>query len=351
MRNEIYWQAVKNNDSRFDGAFVYGVNSTKIYCKPSCASKLPKPENINFFPSNETAEAAGFRACLRCQPKQAAVNSKLQTVLRACEIIEIETDLSLENLSAKFQISPTHFQKSFKEIIGVSPKKYAEMKRLENFKNQIKGGNDVTSAMYESGFGSSSRLYENVSEKLGMTPKVYAEKGRNMQIEYTIVDCDLGKMLVARTAKGVCAVTFGDDEKTLAAKLGDEYKNAEITENNEELKDFIKEISANLAGKNKTLDLPLDLQTTAFQMRVWEVLRKIPYGETLSYSDVAEKIGNKKAVRAVATACASNRVALVIPCHRVVGKNGELSGYRWGIERKRKLLEKESGTEAQMKAF
>lgn len=341
METEIFWKAVQNNDARFNGAFVYGVDSTGIYCKPSCSSRLPKRENVHFFDSSITAENKGFRACLRCQPKNETANPQAEIVLRACEILEREEQISLEDLGAELNLSAAHLQKIFKEIIGVSPKKFAEMKRLEKFKAEIKKGNDVTSAMYDAGFNSSSRLYENVAEKLGMTPKTYARKGKNMTINYTITDCGLGKLLVARTAKGVCAVTFGDDEKTLKDNLFSEYERAEITENNANLKDYVKAILSNLQGANKSLDLPLDLQATAFQMRVWDILRKIPYGETASYSDVAEKIGNKNAVRAVATACASNRVALVIPCHRVVGKNGNLSGYRWGIERKKAILERE----------
>lgn len=341
METEIYWKAVQNNDARFNGAFVYAVDSTRIYCKPSCSSKLPKRENVQFFNSLETAEKQGFRACLRCKPQSETANPQTEIVLRAAEILEAEEQISLEDLSTKLKVSAAHLQKVFKEIIGVSPKKFAEINRLERFKNEIKKGSDVTGAMYEAGFGSSSRLYENVSAKLGMTPKTYAKEGKNMTINYTITDCELGKLLVARTAKGVCAVTFGDDEKTLRENLLNEYKNAEITENNAGLKDYVEAILANLSGENKTLDLPLDLQATAFQMRVWEALRKIPYGETVSYSDVAEKLGNKNAVRAVATACASNRVALVIPCHRVVGKSGDLSGYRWGVDRKKAILEKE----------
>jgi AraC family transcriptional regulator of adaptative response/methylated-DNA-[protein]-cysteine methyltransferase len=341
MKTEIYWKAVQNNDARFDGAFVYGVDSTGIYCKPSCASRLPKRENVRFFSSTETAENKGFRACLRCQPKNETANPQAEIALRACEILEREEQISLEDLGKELSLSAAHLQKIFKGIIGISPKKFAEMKRLEKFKHEIKKGNDVTSAMYDAGFNSSSRLYENISEKLGMTPKTYAKKGKNMTINYTITDCDLGKLLVARTEKGVCAVTFGDDAKVLKENLWAEYKNAEITENNANLKEFVEAILANLEGTNKTLDLPLDLQATAFQMRVWNELRKIPFGETVSYSDVAEKIGSKNAVRAVATACASNRVALVIPCHRVVGKSGDLSGYRWGIERKKAILESE----------
>jgi len=342
METEIFWKAVQNNDARFNGAFVYGVNSTGIYCKPSCSSRLPKRENVKFFTSFEIAENKGFRACLRCKPQSETANPQTEIVIRACEILEAEEQITLEDLSAELNLSAAHLQKIFKEIIGVSPKKFAELKRLEKFKNEIKKGNEVTDAMYEAGFNSSSRLYENVAEKLGMTPKTYAKKGKNMKIDYTITNCDLGKLLVARTEKGVCAVTFGDDENALTENLFSEYEQAKITENDTNLKDYVKAILANLEGADKTLDLPLDLQATAFQMRVWEILRKIPYGETVSYSDVAAQIGNKNSVRAVATACASNRVALVIPCHRVIGKSGDLSGYRWGIERKAKLLQKES---------
>ena len=342
METEIYWKAVEANDARFNGAFVYGVNSTGIYCKPSCASRLPKRENVLFFEDFGKAEQSGFRACLRCRPKNEKANPQTEIVLRAAEILETEEQISLADLGAAVNLSASHLQKIFKEIIGVSPKKYADMKRLEKFKAEITQGKDVTGAMYEAGYGSSSRLYENVSEKLGMTPKTYTAKGKNMKINYTITDCDLGKLLVARTVKGICAVAFGDDGKVLAENLFREYKNASVTEDNTNLKDYVEAVLANLDGTNKALDLPLDLQATAFQMRVWDILRKIPYGETLSYSDVAEKLGNKNAVRAVATACASNRVALVIPCHRVVGKSGDLSGYRWGVERKKTILERES---------
>lgn len=341
MENEIYWRAVKNNDARFNGAFVYGVNTTKIYCKPSCASRRPKRENVKFFDSSEIAEAKGFRACRRCEPTREAPNPKAEIAIRACEIIETREQITLENLSAELNLSPAYLQKTFKEIIGASPKKYAEIKRLGKFKSELKNGGEVVGAMYESGFGSSSRLYENVSEKLGMTPAIYKKGGKDLRIEYSITVCGLGKLLVARTGKGICAVTLGDDGQTLFESLQKEFSKAEIIETNANLTNYIEAILAHLAGNNKILDLPLDIQATAFQMRVWEALRKIPYGETISYSDVAEKIGDKNAVRAVATACASNRVALVIPCHRVVGKNGNLSGYRWGVERKKAILEKE----------
>ncbi len=341
MENEILWQAVKNNDARFNGAFVYGVNTTKIYCKPSCASRRPKRENVKFFEDFSAAEEKGFRACQRCQPKNEKPNPQAGIILRACEILATEERITLEDLSAELNLSPAYLQKIFKDVIGVSPKKFAEMKRLEKFKSELKNGSEVTDAMYESGYGSSSRLYENVSEKLGMTPAVYKKGGKDLKIEYAVTDCDLGKLLAARTEKGICSVTFGDDKKSLFENLRAEFPQAELVENGAKLKIYVEAILKNLAGTNKTLDLPLDVQATAFQMRVWEALRKIPYGETVSYAEIAERLGNKNAVRAVATACASNRVALVIPCHRVVRRDGSLSGYRWGVERKKAILEKE----------
>lgn len=346
MKTEIYWKAVQTSDARFNGVFFTGVNTTKIYCKPSCPARLPKRENVQFFDSCKKAEAEGFRACLRCQPKMEKANPQTETVIRACEILEREEQVSLEFLGTELNINPTHLQKIFKEIIGVSPKKFAESKRLSKFKSEIQNGSEVVDAMFEAGYGSSSRLYESASEKLGMTPAVYKKGGKGMEINFTIVDCELGKMLVARTEKGICSLTFGDDESELADLLNKEFPKARIRQSDAKLKDFVKAILANIKGTNKTLDLPLDLQATAFQMRVWDALQKIPYGETVSYQEIAEKIGNKKAVRAVAGACAKNRVAIVIPCHRVVRSDGSLSSYRWGVERKKRILEKEKALPA-----
>ena len=349
MNNEIFWQAVTNNDARFNGVFFVGVKTTGIYCKPTCRARLPKRENVEFIRSWQEAEDKGFRACLRCRPQlEKAIDPQIESVVRACEILEAEESISLEELSAELKLSPYHFQRKFKEIIGVSPKKYAENIRLQKFKNEIRQGSDLVTAMYESGFGSSSRLYENISDKLGMTPKTYKQGGKGMKIDYTITDCGLGKMLVARTDKGVCAVTFGDDENFLIEKLFAEYPQATISADDKNLREYVEAILQNLAGRNKRIVLPIDVQATAFQMQVWEALRKIPYGETLSYKQIAEKLGNPNAVRAVARACATNRVAVVIPCHRVVGSDGNLSGYRWGIERKKKLLdaERENRSEA-----
>ena len=346
MNNEIFWQAVKQNDKRFDGLFFTCVITTKIFCKPSCPARLPKRENVFYVKSQKDAEDKGFRACLRCKPEEiGAVDEQVEKMLVACELIENEEGVSLDVLGKTLELSPSHLQRTFKKIIGVSPKKYAERNRLEKFKSEIKKGSGVTEAIYGAGFGSSSRLYENASEKLGMTPSVYKKGGKGMKIIYTITDCELGRLLIARTEKGICGVKLGDSDEELFNDLKEEYSKAEISKDEKNLKKFTQIILDHLDGKTPNIDLPIDVRATAFQMQVWETLRKIPYGKTLTYSEVAEKIGNKKAVRAVASACAKNQVALIIPCHRVVGKNGKMSGYRWGIERKKKLLENERETQ------
>jgi AraC family transcriptional regulator, regulatory protein of adaptative response / methylated-DNA-[protein]-cysteine methyltransferase len=344
MENEVFWKAVTTNDARFDGAFYLGVKTTGIYCRPSCRARLPKRENIDFFPTWQSAEENGLRACLRCKPKDhSAADPLVAKIVKACELIETDEGYTLEELASELGLSQFHFQRSFKEVIGVSPKKYAEAKRMEKFKEGLRAGSDVVTAMYDSGFGSSSRLYEKASKDLGMTPAAYKKGGKGMEINYTITDCELGRILVARTIKGLCNVAFADDDSTLEDNLRKEFPNAEIVKDAEVLKEFVDEIVKHLKGKTKRLDLPLDIQATAFQMQVWELLRKIPYGETVSYSQIAEMLGDKNKVRAVARACASNRVAVVIPCHRVVGADGKLTGYRWGVERKEKLLRAEKG--------
>jgi len=346
METELYWQAVKANDARFDGAFVLGVKTTGIYCRPSCRARLPKRENVDFYVSPQVAEKQGFRACKRCDPKHVnGVDPQVTRILQACEMIDSDEMVTLTDLSTAVGLSTYHLQRSFKELIGVSPKKYAEAKKMEKFKEGLRDGSDVTTAMYDAGFGSSSRLYEKASENLGMTPATYKKGGQGMTISYAITDCELGKLLVSRTKRGICSVTFGDDNATLLDGLESEFPNAEIAEDAEDLKTAVDSILKYLEGKTKRLVLPLDLQATAFQMQVWDFLRKIPYGETRSYSQVAEALGDKKKVRAVAQACAKNRVAVVIPCHRVVASDGKLSGYRWGVERKRQLLEREGAAE------
>lgn len=344
MEDEVFWNAVRTNDARFDGAFYLGVVTTGIYCRPSCRARLPKRENISFFPTWQAAERSGLRACLRCRPKEhEAADPRVAKMLRACEMLRTAEEMpSLEELAAAVGSSPYHLQRSFKEIIGISPKKYSEAIRMEKFKEGLRAGSDVTTAMYDSGFGSSSRLYEKASENLGMTPSAYKKGGQGVAINYTITDCELGRILVARTIKGLCNVAFGDDDTALEENLKSEYPKAELVEDAAVLKTFVDEILKHLAGKKKRLDLPLDIQATAFQMQVWELLRKIPYGETVSYSQIAELLGDPKKVRAVARACAGNRVAVVIPCHRVVAKDGSLAGYRWGLDRKQKLIDLEN---------
>lgn len=336
---EIRWKAVLEKDKNFDGVFVLAVLSTKIYCKPSCPARKPKRKNVLFFDSCNEAENKGFRACLRCKPKESG-DAQTDLIKRACRLIEENEDetLTLERLSELLNVSKFHLQKTFKKIVGVSPKKYAEIHRVKKFKALLKEGESVTDAIYEVGFGSSSRLYEKSNAQLGMTPTKYRRGGEGMKINYTITKCSLGLLLVAATEKGLCSVAFADDEDVLEENLTKEYTRALIVKNENGLHEFVNELLLHLEGEKTKIDLPLDVQATAFQTRVWEALREIPYGETRSYSDIAKELNQPTATRAVARACATNPVAVVTPCHRVVRENGELSGYRWGIERKKKLL-------------
>jgi len=334
---------VREKNQAFDGLFYFGVRTTGIFCRPSCSSRTPRAENVSFFDTATDAERAGFRACLRCKPldeyfpgKNAELVANALDTLRNSEI-EIAT---IDELSSHLNVSPGHLQKTFKAVLGLSPKEVMDIMRIENFKENVRE-TDVTTSLYESGFGSSRSLYEKAGERLGMTPAVYKKGGKGMKINYTIVDSPLGKMLVARTERGICAVSFGDEEASLRDELSQEFFAAEINSDDSGLQDAVRAILRSLDGEKTILTLPLDLRASAFQMRVWSELRKIPYGETRSYAEIAEAVGNPKAVRAVARACATNPVALVNPCHRVIGSNGKLSGYRWGIDRKSKLLEKE----------
>jgi AraC family transcriptional regulator of adaptative response/methylated-DNA-[protein]-cysteine methyltransferase len=342
---ETRWQAVQAKDARFNGIFFYGVRSTGIYCKPSCPSRRPRREQVLFFASFKAAETEGFRACLRCHPRDAVEGRdyQLEMVKRACRIIEAQTEgpLSLDSLGKRLNVSPHHLQRTFKQITGVSPRQYAAAHRLEQFKLSIKEGRDVTGAMYEAGYGSSRGLYEKASEQLGMTPATYQRGGKGMSINYTIVNCHLGRLLVAATERGVCAVNFGDDDQQLEAALSSSYGAALIRRDETHLNDSVNALLRHLDGSQPHLDLPLDVQATAFQLRVWEELRKIPYGATRSYGEIANSIGRPSASRAVAQACAANPVALVNPCHRVVRGSGNISGYRWGTQRKHALLEHE----------
>jgi AraC family transcriptional regulator of adaptative response/methylated-DNA-[protein]-cysteine methyltransferase len=344
LEREVYWQAVETRDARFNGVFVYGVRSTGVYCKPSCPSRRPRREKVEFFGALEEAEASGFRACLRCKPREAAApDPRAELVLRVCRRIEerYAAAPTLEELGAESGVSPHHLQRTFKSLTGITPRQYAAALRLRLFKSRVKEGADLTAAIYDAGYGSSSRLYESASDRLGMTPATYRRKGKGMKITYAIADSRLGRMLVAATERGVCSVQLGDADEELEAALAAEYPAAEISRDEARLGDTVEGILRHLEGARPDLGLPLDLQATAFQLRVWEELRRIPYGSTRSYAEVAEAIGQPTAARAVARACATNPVALVTPCHRVVRAGGALGGYRWGVGRKERLLEQE----------
>ena len=337
------WEAVLARNTSFDGKFVFAVSSTHIYCRPSCPSRRPRRERVSFFELPETAEQAGFRACFRCHPRDAtATDPHIEIVRRACQLIaESEEAINLSSLSEQLGISSFHLQRTFKRIVGVSPRQFAEACRTTKFKENIRGGQPVTTAMYDAGYGSSSRLYERAAAELGMTPATYSRNGRGAVITYALASCDLGYLLVAATEKGICAVRLGSLETELESALRDEFSAAHIQRDDGKLKRWVSEILEHLAGKRPALDLPLDVQATAFQRLVWEALRAIPFGSTSSYGDVAKAIKRPSAVRAVARACATNPAALVIPCHRVIREDQSLGGYRWGLERKKGLLERE----------
>lgn len=338
------WEIVRERDARYDGAFVFGVRSTGIYCRPSCPSKRPRPERVLFFAGPDEAERAGFRACRRCRPRDAE-DPQTALVRRVCRFIETHSDdsPSLADLAKEFHMSPYHLQRTFKRLAGVTPRQYAEALRLGRLKTQLRARDTVTAAMNEAGYGSSSSLYAGAGERLGMTPGDYRAGGRAQQIAYTIVPCPLGRLLVAATSKGVCAVYLGDTDAPLEESLRKEYPAADIRRDAAGLGDWVDALLRYLAGGEPRLDLPLDVRATAFQWRVWEALRAIPYGATRTYGEIAAMLGSPAATRAVGHACATNPVSLVIPCHRAVRKDGGLGGYRWGLGRKEALLEMEQG--------
>jgi AraC family transcriptional regulator of adaptative response/methylated-DNA-[protein]-cysteine methyltransferase len=340
------WQAILERDARFDGVVYYGVRSTGIYCKPSCPSRKPKSSNVQlFFDANE-AERAGFRACLRCHPKESGkTNEQVEIVRAICRHIEnnIEGSLTLRELGWKSGFDPTHLQKVFKRVTGVTPRQYIEARRLSAFKLELRvNRRDVTNATYEVGYGSSSRVYERAAEHIGMTPATYRKGAPGVHIRYAIGDCSLGRILLAATDKGICCVKVGDSDSMLLKEFYAEFPKAEVAREQDSLGNWLRALISEVEGKSETIALPVDIQLTAFQRRVYEALRRIPRGETRSYSQLAVELGNPRGCRAVARACATNPVAIVIPCHRVVGADGKLTGYRWGVERKKALLKQES---------
>jgi AraC family transcriptional regulator, regulatory protein of adaptative response / methylated-DNA-[protein]-cysteine methyltransferase len=366
MPDGARWAAVQSRDRSADGAFVYAVRSTGVYCRPSCPSRKPNREQVLFFPLPEAAEHQGFRACQRCRPRAAhARDPRIDAVARVCREIDRKvladddldgTRLTLANLGAKVGLNPHQLERAFRRTMGITPRQYADAQRMRRLKSQLKKGENVTTALYEAGYGSSSRLYERAPGHLGMTPAAYGRGGQGMHIRYAIVSSPLGRLLVGATDRGISALYLGESDAALRAELRKEYPRAELTSDahveagNRGLGNWVEKILAHLRGQEPHLDLPTDVQATAFQRRVWEELRKIPYGATRTYTQVARAIGRPKAIRAVARACATNPTSVVVPCHRVVREDGNLAGYRWGINRKLTLLEHEAAAAQSRKA-
>ena len=336
------WKAVLARDASWDGEFVFAVSSTGVFCRPSCPAKRPRRENVQFFGKPEEAEKAGYRACLRCRPK-ALGNGQVDSVKSVCRYIEQHLDepVTLARLAAVFHRSPFHLQRTFKRALGVTPRAYADSCRLASLKRNLQAGHNVTRAMYDAGYSSSSRLYERTASQLGMTPDKYRRGAIAATIRYTFTDSPLGRMLVAATDKGICAIQFASSDGELQEGLKREFPFAARKRDDDAMQAWTRTLLQQMQGQELNSSLPLDIRATAFQRRVWSYLQSIPFGATRSYREVAKGIGQPSAARAVARACASNPVAVAIPCHRVVRGNGAMGGYRWGAERKQALLELE----------
>ena len=342
--DDARWQSVVERDGDSDGKFVFAVSSTGVYCRPSCPSRRPRRENVRFFPRPQEAESAGFRECMRCRPKALNGNPRQQVVKAVCRYIEQHLDepLTLAQLGAEFRQSPFHLQRMFKSVVGITPKEYANSCRMRGFRQRLKSGQSVTRAMHEAGYSSSSRLYSRTAAELGMEPGRYRRGAVAAAIRYTCADSPLGRMLIAATDKGICSIQFADSEEELEQGLKHEFPFAIRRRDDAHLAELVAGVVERMKGAAVSSSLPLDIQATAFQRQVWSYLESIAFGETRSYAQVAKAIRRPSAVRAVARACATNPVPIAIPCHRVVRSDGEMGGYRWGMERKQKLLEMEA---------
>lgn len=336
-----FWRATVARDSRADGAFVLAVRSTHIYCRPSCPARRPLRHNVTFFRTREEAERQGYRPCLRCRPNEIAAPVVL--VRRAVQVLADANEeiTGLGALARTLNTTQAKLRRAFQQATGLQPRELVEALRLKRFKALIREGKSITEALYETGYGSSSRVYERSNAQLGMTPATYRKGGLGMKLGYTIAKSPLGKVLVAATERGVSAVYLGDSDGGLLGELQKEYPRAEIAPAADSIQRWVKEIVQRIEGQQPHIELPLDLQATAFQRRVWKELQRIPRGKTRTYSQVAQSLGQPKAVRAVARACASNPVSIVVPCHRVIREDGTLAGYRWGLSRKEQLLARE----------
>jgi len=340
------WNAVVARDSGHDGEFVFAVATTGVYCRPSCPARRPRRENVTFYSRPEQAEKAGFRACLRCRPRSFSGNPQSDSAKEICRYIEQHLDepITLERLGKAFRQSPFHLQRRFKAALGITPRAYADSCRLRLLKRNLQAGDNVTRAMYDAGYGSSSRLYEKTASQLGMTPDKYRRGAIAASIRYACTDSPLGRMLIAATDRGVCAIQFARSDSELIEGLKREFPFAVRKLDNGGLQAWVAALLSKMIGRELNAALPLDIRATAFQRRVWTYLQSIPFGATRSYGQVAKAIGQPSASRAVARACATNPVAVAIPCHRVVREDGSISGYRWGVERKKALLEMEQVT-------
>lgn len=345
MAEEAKWDAVVRRDAAADGLFFYSVRTTGVYCRPSCAARLARRENVRFHDSCAGAEAAGFRPCKRCRPNEASLAERqAAAVAKACRLIEeAEEPPALESLAEAVGLSRFHFHRVFKEIAGVTPKGYADAHRANRVRQELTRSATVTEAIYDAGFNSNGRFYAASSRLLGMTPTEFRAGGAGAEIRFAIGDCSLGAILVAATATGICCILLGDDPDALARNLQDRFPKARLVGGDAGFEQWVATVVGFVERPQAGLDLPLDVRGTAFQQRVWRALCEIPAGSTASYAEVAERIGSPRAVRAVARACAENPIAVAIPCHRVVRRDGALSGYRWGVERKRTLLDREAG--------
>ncbi|MGH8495851.1 MAG: bifunctional DNA-binding transcriptional regulator/O6-methylguanine-DNA methyltransferase Ada [Gammaproteobacteria bacterium] len=342
--DEGRWEAVERRDAGAEGYFVYAVRSTGVYCHPGCAARRPRRENVSFYATPVDAEAAGFRACKRCRPGgRARQDVHAEAIARACRAIdEADVPPSLDELAEIAGMSRFHFHRVFKDIVGVTPKAYATARRRIRIQGELREAPSVTAAIYEAGYGASSRFYENAGTNLGMSPSAFRKGGLDSVIRFAVGECSLGSILVAATGRGVCAIQFGDDPQALVEGLQRRFPHAELIGADSKFEKLVATVVGFVENPRAGLDLPLDIAGTAFQQRVWQALRKIPSGRTSSYADIAAAIGAPRSVRAVANACAVNPVAVAIPCHRVVRADGGMGGYRWGVERKRALLERES---------
>ena len=343
--NDPRWSSVLARDSRADGTFYYSVATTGVYCRPSCAARQARPENVRFHATCRDAERAGFRPCRRCKPNQLSVAEQQAAKITAvCRMIEnSEETPSLVQMANRAGLSLYHFHRVFKAITGVTPKEYAAAHRTNRVRNSLGGSGTVTEAIYEAGYNSSGRFYETSNELLGMTPSKYRSGGPSTEIRFAVGECSLGSILVAASERGVCAILLGDDPDALARDLQDQFPQAHLIGGDARFEQLVSKVVGFVEAPALGLELPLDVRGTAFQQRVWQALRKIPVGSTVSYTDIAKRIGSPRSVRAVAQACGANVLAVAIPCHRVIRNDGALSGYRWGVERKRTLLKREAG--------